>query len=120
MSEHGTGSEPSHGGMTRRTFLGAVGAAALAVAQSRTGAFAAVTTGGSSTTSGHPSQLLADGWTLQSSDAVNETGDRFSRADYQPARWYPVTVPCTVLAGLVANGEYPDLFYSDNLKKVPV
>ena len=37
----------------------------------------------------------------------------------QTAGWYKVDLPSTVLAGLVANGEYPDLLYADNLKKVP-
>ena len=33
--------------------------------------------------------------------------------------WYSVSVPSTVLAGLVASGEYSNLFYADNLNRVP-
>ncbi|MFT3928497.1 MAG: beta galactosidase jelly roll domain-containing protein [Myxococcales bacterium] len=29
--------------------------------------------------------------------------------------WHPVSVPATVFAGLVANGEYPEPYYGDNL-----
>ncbi len=33
--------------------------------------------------------------------------------------WLSVTLPSTVLAGLVANGRYPNLYYGTNLKSVP-
>jgi exo-1,4-beta-D-glucosaminidase len=33
--------------------------------------------------------------------------------------WYRVTTPCTVLAGLVQNGEYPHIYQGKNLQNVP-
>jgi hypothetical protein len=35
-----------------------------------------------------------------------------------PVQWYKATVPSTVLAAQVANGEFDDIFYSDNLRKL--
>jgi exo-1,4-beta-D-glucosaminidase len=46
-------------------------------------------------------------------------GAAISAPAYSANGWYPVTVPCTVLAGLVQNGEYPDLYVGKNLQKVP-
>ncbi len=63
--------------------------------------------------------LLSDGWLIQSSKEAGDGGGAISRSDYSPKNWYSVSVPCTVLAGLVANGEYPDIFVGENLSKVP-
>jgi exo-1,4-beta-D-glucosaminidase len=46
-------------------------------------------------------------------------GAKISGPDYSVHGWYKVTTPCTVLAGLVQNGEYPDLYVGKNLQKVP-
>jgi len=56
---------------------------------------------------------------MQSSSQVKEGGEQLSQPGYSPDKWYPISVPSTVLAGLVASGEYPDLFHGDNLKQVP-
>ena len=40
-------------------------------------------------------------WTIQSSAVAGDTGDLFSTAGYDDSEWYPVAVPCTVLAGLL-------------------
>src|SRR5438045_8079153 len=55
---------------------------------------------------------------MRSAASVDLTGDALSRTDADVKDWYAVTIPSTVLAGLVANGEYPDLFHGENLKKV--
>jgi exo-1,4-beta-D-glucosaminidase len=60
---------------------------------------------------------LTDGWQMQSSAVVTAPGDQLSSGTVS-GKWYEVRVPSTVLAGLVANGEYPNLFYADNLKSV--
>ena len=57
-------------------------------------------------------------WQLQSSEKVFIPGEQLSMPNAAPGTWYSVTLPSTVLAALVANGEYPDLFTGDNLKKV--
>ncbi|HSV14284.1 MAG TPA: glycoside hydrolase family 2 protein [Tepidisphaeraceae bacterium] len=103
--------------VTRRMFLGAVGAAAVVVAKSRTGVFAAEAQAAAPFAG---ATLLSDGWQMQSSEAVKATGDALSKPDYAPIGWYSVSVPTTVLAGLVASGEYPDIYYAENLKKVPI
>lgn len=116
MTEHGrTGEAPQS--VTRRTFLGAVGVAALSVAHARSGALAFEMPVVATT---RPEGWLSDQWMLQSSEVIKNGGDELSRPDSGDGTWYPVTVPSTVLAALVANGEYSDLYFSDNLKKVPV
>jgi exo-1,4-beta-D-glucosaminidase len=62
---------------------------------------------------------LSDNWKMQSSAAVAKTGAEISVSAYQPAAWYPVTIPSTVLAGLVANNVYTDVYFSKNLGTVP-
>ncbi len=56
---------------------------------------------------------------MQSAAVVPDEGRAISQQGYDPKGWYEVSVPSTVLAGLVANGEYPRLFEGDTLRKVP-
>jgi exo-1,4-beta-D-glucosaminidase len=62
---------------------------------------------------------LKTGWSLRSADAVTDPGSVVSQVGYGTAGWYPVTLPSTVLAGLVANGVYKDIFFGTNLQAVP-
>jgi len=62
---------------------------------------------------------LAEGWELQSSGKVAETGDLISMPNYQPKGWYSVTVPTTVVAALVKEGVYPDPNFGMNLRELP-
>jgi len=62
---------------------------------------------------------LAEGWTLQSSGKVAETGDMISKPAYQPKGWYTVTVPTTVVAALVKQEVYPDPNFGMNLRQFP-
>src|SRR2546421_7271115 len=48
--------------------------------------------------------MLRDGWQVRSS--AND-------------RWYPTSVPSTVLAALVANKVYPDPYFGMNLRSIP-
>ncbi|HUT52480.1 MAG TPA: hypothetical protein VM658_03730 [bacterium] len=59
------------------------------------------------------------GWRLQSSAKLSDAGDAVSAAGYPADAWYPVAVPSTVLAALVADGVYPDPFYGLNITKIP-
>jgi exo-1,4-beta-D-glucosaminidase len=61
---------------------------------------------------------LDDNWYLQSSQKVQADGNVISQADFDIQAWYPVDVPATVMAGLVQNGLYPDLYFDQNLEKV--
>jgi exo-1,4-beta-D-glucosaminidase len=61
---------------------------------------------------------LDKGWYLQSSEKAQAGGEVISRADFDIQTWYPIEVPATVMAGLVKNGLYPDLYFDQNLEKV--
>src|SRR5262245_2265226 len=62
---------------------------------------------------------LKAGWSLRSASDVTDPGSAISQPGYGTAGWYPVTLPSTVLAGLVANGIYKDIYFGTNLQGVP-
>ncbi|WP_225737507.1 glycoside hydrolase family 2 protein [Dyella acidiphila] len=59
-------------------------------------------------------------WQIQSSDKAQQAGAEISRAGFSTDGWYPVSGRATVMAGLLENGVYKDVFYSDNLRAVQV
>jgi exo-1,4-beta-D-glucosaminidase len=61
---------------------------------------------------------VPEGWQMQSSAIAREGGAEVSSASYAAIGWYPVTVPSTVMAGLIENGEYADVFRGKNLASV--
>jgi exo-1,4-beta-D-glucosaminidase len=63
-------------------------------------------------------QQLKDGWSIESSAKVNFTGDKISQIGFDSSTWYKTTVPSTVMAGLIANNEYQDIFMGENINKV--
>ncbi len=57
---------------------------------------------------------------LQSSELIDDSGDKLSSADYHSnVYWFPVNVPSTVLTGLVANRVYPDPYSGMNNMLIP-
>jgi hypothetical protein len=66
------------------------------------------------------SETLRDGWRLQSSAEVSADGAAISTAGYPCTDWHSISVPASVLAGLVQSGVYSEdrLFMGDALKKV--
>ena len=65
-------------------------------------------------------QIKLTRFTLQSSAVVAAAGDSLSSIHYSPKNyWFPVTVPCTVLTGLVANKVYPDPYIGMNNMLIP-
>jgi exo-1,4-beta-D-glucosaminidase len=62
---------------------------------------------------------LSQGWTLVSATTATNSGAVISQVGYSPTNWYPITVPSTVMAGLVANGVYTNLFMGTNMLTVP-
>ena len=58
-------------------------------------------------------------WFLQSSARVKTGGESLSQPGVPMDKWYPATVPATVLGTLVQNDVYTDIFFGDNLKKIP-
>jgi len=63
--------------------------------------------------------LLHDDWTMQSSLTDKATGAQVSQKNFSAKNWYKITVPSTIIAGLLANNEYPfDPFYAKNFEKL--
>lgn len=62
---------------------------------------------------------LKSNWEIQSSEKIQGSGDAISKTDYKTENWYPVSIPSTVLAGLVDNKVFPDPFFGENLKSIP-
>ena len=57
-------------------------------------------------------------WRIQSSAKAQESGAEVSTAGFATADWYPVSGRATVMAGLLENGKYPNVFFGDNLRAV--
>jgi exo-1,4-beta-D-glucosaminidase len=62
---------------------------------------------------------LTKNWSLISANNVADSGDKISSAQFDSSKWYPVTIPSTVMAGLVVNGVYSNLYFGQNMKSVP-
>lgn len=63
--------------------------------------------------------FLHENWTMQSAVTDNSDGDKISQPGYNTASWYKVSVPTTVIAGLIANHVYNfDPFYGRNFEKL--
>ncbi len=57
-------------------------------------------------------------WQIQSSAKAQESGAEVSSAGFSTHGWYPVSGRATVMAGLLENGKYENVFYGDNLRAV--
>lgn len=57
-------------------------------------------------------------WQTQSSAKAQQSGAEVSSAGYPTDGWYPVSARATVMAGLLENGVYQNVFHSDNLRAV--
>jgi exo-1,4-beta-D-glucosaminidase len=63
--------------------------------------------------------ILKDGWQMQSATRVAGGGATLSLPGYKTSGWYKVSVPTTVIAGLLANKVYDfDPFYNMNFEKL--
>src|SRR4051794_11862600 len=62
---------------------------------------------------------LTAGWALRSATGLSDTGAAISQVGYGTAGWSPVTLPSTVLAGLVGANVYQNIYFGTNLKSVP-
>ncbi len=61
---------------------------------------------------------LKRNWFIQSSEKVNGNGGQISTPSFKPDGWYSAEVPTTVLAALVRDKVYTDIFFSKNLDKI--
>lgn len=65
-------------------------------------------------------QVKLSRFELQSSALISASGEEISTKNYIPdVYWFPVTVPSTVLSGLVANKIYPDPYSGLNNMLIP-
>jgi exo-1,4-beta-D-glucosaminidase len=65
------------------------------------------------------SMILHDDWRMQSAVTDDTKGGKISMPGFTPAGWYPVTVPSTIIAGLLANHVYDfDPFFGKNFEKL--
>jgi exo-1,4-beta-D-glucosaminidase len=63
---------------------------------------------------------LSAGWSIQSSEMAKSEGRAISSPSMDAAGWHPAVVPSTVLAALVKDGTYKDIFFGKNLETIPV
>jgi exo-1,4-beta-D-glucosaminidase len=68
--------------------------------------------------SGAGSATAVAHWEIQTSAKAQEGGAVVSSAGFATTDWYPVSGRVTVMAGLLENGAYKNLFFSDNLRTV--
>jgi exo-1,4-beta-D-glucosaminidase len=61
---------------------------------------------------------LTSGWKIQSSAVATDSGAVISDPGYSTADWLPISKPETLMAGLLENNRYPDIFFSNNLASV--
>jgi len=62
---------------------------------------------------------LKDGWKMQTSLTVTVKGEEISQRNFSTMEWYDVSVPTTIIAGLLANNVYNfDPFFGKNLEKI--
>lgn len=64
-------------------------------------------------------RLLSDGWMIQASSEVSQSAELISMPGFNTSRWFPTSVPSTVLAALVENGVYKNPYFGINLSKIP-
>ena len=62
---------------------------------------------------------LGSGWQVQAAASVNEPGETIASPGFETTGWYPAVVPATVMAVLVANEVYKDIFFGKNLETIP-
>jgi exo-1,4-beta-D-glucosaminidase len=63
--------------------------------------------------------VLREGWRVQSSAKVSNSGDRISELGFSTQGWYQTVAPKTVFAVLVENGVYKVPYYGMNLRTFP-
>ena len=64
-------------------------------------------------------QSLTDGWKISSSEEISSDGKSLTTTGIDGNKWVSATVPTTVMGALVDAGIYKDIFFGDNLDKIP-
>lgn len=68
----------------------------------------------------NPNRINLHSWTLHPADSLNCEGSVFSTSAFDPGSGYKAECPGTVLAVLVATGEYPDPYHGTRLQDIPL
>ena len=63
--------------------------------------------------------FLKDGWRIQSAAEIPAHGELISLKKFHAKDWHPATVPNTVLAALVDDGVYTNIYFGKNLAAIP-
>ena len=63
--------------------------------------------------------VLHEGWKVQSSAKVSDSGETISEPGFATTGWYETSVPQTVFAVLVENGVFTNPYYGMNLRTFP-
>jgi exo-1,4-beta-D-glucosaminidase len=61
---------------------------------------------------------IRQGWNIQTSAGIRETGAEISTPAFRPSGWYRATLPSTVLNALVQARVYPDPYTGMNLRSI--
>lgn len=64
-------------------------------------------------------QSLTDDWKIIASAEISADGKSLTAASIDASKWVSSTVPTTVMGALVDAGIYKDIFFGDNLDKIP-
>jgi exo-1,4-beta-D-glucosaminidase len=67
---------------------------------------------------GAGSVSAVDHWQIQSSAKAQQSGAEVSSAGFATDEWFAVSGRATVMAGLLENGKYEQVFFGDNLRAV--
>ena len=90
--------------------LAALAASSLACAASAYAPTRVESAAGSATAIAH--------WQIRSTANAQQSGAEVSSTGFSTGGWYPVSGRATVMAGLLENGKYQNVFYSDNLRAI--
>ncbi|MHC4517491.1 MAG: glycoside hydrolase family 2 protein [Planctomycetota bacterium] len=64
-------------------------------------------------------RTLCHGWWIRASRDITASADEVSTLRFDANGWSATAVPATVLAALVADGQYKDPYFGMNLKQIP-
>lgn len=62
---------------------------------------------------------LNSDWQLVHNNALTVGGKEISSSTFKPVEWYTIQLPSTVFAGLCQANIYQDIYFSDNLTRIP-
>jgi len=64
-------------------------------------------------------KMLNNNWTIYPSEKITGSGKEISSTSFQVGEWYKTEIPKTVLAVLVDNNVYKNIYFDRNLEAIP-